>query len=147
MYGSILTDCLRCQVLRAVAKLKAVRTAPLDYEQDFAARVESKLWDLNREVDTLKGEVKREQEETRNIVLKEMALIQGRMVKTMLDEIRSEPGMIGNRGEKSPVRHHCSLSVSLCLSRASTALPVLWVKLSFICLVARFWVSKPYRAS
>lgn len=94
------------EVLRAIQKLKAVRKAPIDFDQDFTARVESKVWDLNRECAELKDEVKRESEITRGMVLKEMALIQGRMVKTMLEEIRSESAppraMAASRGDRPP---------------------------------------------
>lgn len=76
------------EVLVALEDLKQVRTAPVGYEQDFAARVESKMWDLNYEVDELKGEVKRQHEQLRTDVLKEMAVIQGRMVKAMVEEVR-----------------------------------------------------------
>jgi hypothetical protein len=83
------------EVLRAMQNLKAIRLAPLAFEQDFSARVESKIWGLSHQVESMSTEVKESQEATRNMVLKEMALIQGRMVKTMLDEMRASAS---NRG-------------------------------------------------
>ena len=76
------------EVLLALETLKQVRVAPLDFEQDFAARVESKMWEMNAEIDELKGEIKRQHEDMRKDVLKEMALIQGRMSKAIVEEVR-----------------------------------------------------------
>ena len=35
------------EVLLTLETLKQVRIAPVDFEQDFAARVESKMWEMN----------------------------------------------------------------------------------------------------
>ena len=89
-------------------QLKLMRTSPVDYEQDFSARVESKVWDLNREVEELKTEVQTQHENFRKDVLKEMALIQGRMVTSLLKEVRqasSERQKVqqqDNSGNRSP---------------------------------------------
>eukprot|EP01043_Picozoa_sp_COSAG02_P033751 COSAG02_NODE_2321_length_9138_cov_11.428366_7_plen_220_part_00 len=76
------------EVLLALGTLKQVRVAPLDFEQDFAARVESKMWEMNAEIDELKEEIKSQHETLRRDVLKEMALIQGRMSKAIVEEVR-----------------------------------------------------------
>jgi cell division septum initiation protein DivIVA len=96
------------EVLLRMEQLKLMRTSPVDYEQDFSARVESKVWDLNREVEELKTEVQTQHENFRKDVLKEMALIQGRMVTSLLKEVRqasSERQKVqqqDNSGNRSP---------------------------------------------
>ena len=96
------------EVLLRMEQLKLMRTSPVDYEQDFSARVESKVWDLNREVEELKTEVQTQHENFRKEVLKEMALIQGRMVTSLLKEVRqasSERQKVqqqDNSGNRSP---------------------------------------------
>ncbi len=100
------------EVLLTLERLKELRVAPVDFEQDFAARVEGKMWEMNAEIDELKGEIKSQHEGLRKDVLKEMALIQGRMSKAIVEEVRkttnrqSTPNLAAKEVSKQSDRPH-----------------------------------------
>ena len=76
------------EVLVTLEALKQVRTAPIDFEQDFAARIETQVWETHRDIGNLAQEIKSEHEGLRKDVLKEMAVVQGRLSKAIVEELR-----------------------------------------------------------
>ena len=50
------------------------------------------MWDMNAQVDDLKSEIKQTNEGLRKDMLKEIAIIQGRMSKAIVEEVRKMSG-------------------------------------------------------
>ena len=63
--------------------LARVRKAPLEFDADFETRMEQTVWDLQEQVTELKELLRKEQEETRMQVMKNLAKMQGVMLQTV----------------------------------------------------------------
>ena len=60
-----------------------MRKAPLEFDADFETRMEQTVWDLQEQVTELKEMLRKEQEETRMQVMKNLAKMQGVMLQTV----------------------------------------------------------------
>lgn len=84
-------------VTHAIRALARVKSAPLQFDADFETRAEQQLDFLREEVIELREQVAKGQEESTQRILKELAVMQGRMRKDILDEFRRDPN--APRGE------------------------------------------------
>lgn len=69
--------------MQAFRELSHIRKSPLEFDADFETRMEQTVWDLQEQVTDLKELLKKEQEETRMQVMRNLAKMQGLMLQTV----------------------------------------------------------------
>ena len=69
--------------MQAFRDLAHLRKAPLEFDADFETRIEQTVWDLQGQITELKEMLRKEQEETRVQVMKNLAKMQGLMTQTV----------------------------------------------------------------
>lgn len=68
---------------QAIRDLASIRKAPLEFDADFETRLEQTIYDLQEQVSELREMLRKEQQETRMQVMKNLAKLQGQMMHTV----------------------------------------------------------------